>query len=529
MRSNERAHAASAAQSTSSSFSFATDSKASWNDWIFARARSSRSFLFVKTNFVASTIVGKRTFSSTAREISTLNANVKTSTTRKNSIVEAMNEETKILKDLSKFRLSMFVVSTSACGCFLMLGDGRERERACRADDDDDGRVELGTKKEEQETKDDLNDYYGKYEQYMEQAKIVLNVSIGTALCAFSANSMNQIIEREQDAKMARTMRRPLPSKRISVLRAVMFSVTSGVSGCWFLNEFCNEQTAVLGGGNILLYAFVYTPLKQVHWVNTWVGAVVGAIPPMMGFTAATNALSFSSSSSSSDSLAGMMNTDNNDSNKRNSLLMKGMVLPLAVYLWQMPHFMALATMGKEDYIKGGYSMLSHPKYDPLLRRVANVALRNSLMLLPLGFIATNVGLVAKDSSFQYEAALLGAPLVLTALLFRQKANITSAKRMFYGSLAYLPLFQLMLCIRSRESITNDDENNNNNNNNNILRQQEGDDDESLFNDKNVNAFLKILMTPVIALHDLVAVDESCPQVALAEDKEKNNDMKEEK
>lgn len=72
-------------------------------------------------------------------------------------------------------------------------------------------------------------------------------------------------------------------------------------------------------------------------------------------------------------------------------------------------------------------------------------------------------------------------------------------------------------------------ENNNNNNNNNILRQQEGDDDESLFNDKNVNAFLKILMTPVIALHDLVAVDESCPQVALAEDKEKNNDMKEEK
>jgi len=278
---------------------------------------------------------------------------------------------------------------------------------------------------------------------------------------------------------------------------AVAFAVASGISGTWYLNEYTNETTAMLGGGNILLYAFVYTPLKQVHWLNTWVGAVVGAIPPMMGYAAAADLKLIKSKSNDEEG--------SSDSFLREHFA-KGMVLPLAVYLWQMPHFMALATMGRDDYIKGGYRMLTHPSFDPTLRRAANVAVRNSLVLLPLGFIAANVGLVSKDSTFRYEAIALGAPLVATALMFRQKANITSARRMFYGSLAYLPLFQTALCVRNRQHYYNHYSN---------------DEINELNDDKSIARYL---MAPFIALHDVFAVDDSCPQVALAEEKEEGEE-----
>jgi protoheme IX farnesyltransferase len=388
------------------------------------------------------------------------------------TIAERIRNGVQSYKDLSKFKLSVFVVSTAAAGA--VLGTTTE------------SREERKEKEEENESTTIEN-----------KIKTILDASLGTALCAFSANSLNQILERKQDGMMARTMRRPLPSGRLSLGNAVAFAVASGISGTWYLNEYTNETTAMLGGGNILLYAFVYTPLKQVHWLNTWVGAVVGAIPPMMGYAAAADLKLIKSNS-------------NDDEESSHSFLRehfaKGMVLPLAVYLWQMPHFMALATMGRDDYIKGGYRMLTHPSSDPTLRRAANVAVRNSLMLLPLGFIAANVGLVSKDSSFRHEAIALGAPLVATALMFRQKANITSARRMFYGSLAYLPLFQTALCIRNRQHYYN----------------HHSDDERNKLSDD--TSIARYLMAPFIALHDVFAVDDSCPQVALAEEKEEGEE-----
>jgi len=389
------------------------------------------------------------------------------------TIAERIRNGVQSYKDLSKFKLSVFVVSTAAAGAVLGTTTESREER-----------------KEEEEEENESTTIENKI-------KTILDASLGTALCAFSANSLNQILERKQDGMMARTMRRPLPSGRLSLGNAVAFAVASGISGTWYLNEYTNETTAMLGGGNILLYAFVYTPLKQVHWLNTWVGAVVGAIPPMMGYAAAADLKLIKSNSDDDEESSGSFLREH---------FAKGMVLPLAVYLWQMPHFMALATMGRDDYIKGGYRMLTHPSSDPTLRRAANVAVRNSLMLLPLGFIAANVGLVSKDSSFRYEAIALGAPLVATALMFRQKANITSARTMFYGSLAYLPLFQTALCVRNRQHYYNhhsDDERN------------ELSDDTSI---------ARYLMAPFIALHDVFAVDDSCPQVALAEEKEEGEE-----
>lgn len=146
-----------------------------------------------------------------------------------------------------------------------------------------------------------------------------------------------------------------------------------------------NPLTAALGAGNIALYAAVYTPLKQLHPLNTWVGAVVGAIPPLMGWTAVTNSVD------------------------PGAFFMAGIL-----YLWQLPHFMALAWMCKEDYIRGGYRMLSFA--DPSGRRTAGVALRNALAMVPLGLAAVQLDLV--HSPFAYESVALSGAFALSASAF---------------------------------------------------------------------------------------------------------------
>jgi len=207
-----------------------------------------------------------------------------------------------------------------------------------------------------------------------------------------------------------------LPSGRCGRGAAWVFAGATAVMGTGLLAVTTNETTAALGAGNIALYAGVYTALKRVHWTNTWVGAVVGAVPPLMGWAAASGG----------------------------SLDPGAYVLAAALYLWQMPHFMALAYMGKDDYVRGGYRMLSHPMFDSTGRRVAGVAIRNSLALLPLGVVACAMGLTTEP--FAYESIALGLPLVATAAAFYASPSIPAARRMFFGSLLYLPAFQTLAC-----------------------------------------------------------------------------------
>ena len=242
-------------------------------------------------------------------------------------------------------------------------------------------------------------------------------MSAGTMMTVCSANAFNQIMEIASDARMKRTMRRPLPSGRMSVLHAVAFAVTMGVGGVAILACKTNALTAELGAGNLLLYTLVYTPLKQVHWINTWVGAVVGAVPPLMGWAAAT----------------GQMDVG-------------GWIAGALLYFWQIPHFMALAFLCRKDYAAGRYKMLSL-NGDLSGRRTALAALRNCIYLVPLGFLAQEYNVVS--GNFGMEMLVLSAGFGATATSFYFSPTSITARKMFRASLLYLSVYMAaMICQR---------------------------------------------------------------------------------
>ena len=175
-----------------------------------------------------------------------------------------------------------------------------------------------------------------------------------------------------------------------------------------------NNLTAGLGAANIALYAAVYTPLKVISISNTWVGAVVGAIPPLMGWAAAAGQLDLGS-----------------------------LVLASTLYFWQMPHFMALAWLCREDYARGGYQMLS--RLDLTGRRTAACALRNCLYLLPVGMLAAAVGVTT--NAFAYESAFVSGGMTLAAAAFYSSPTNAAARTLFRASLVHLPLFMAAMLI----------------------------------------------------------------------------------
>ncbi|PSS11955.1 Protoheme IX farnesyltransferase [Actinidia chinensis var. chinensis] len=267
--------------------------------------------------------------------------------------------------ELSKARLSMLVVATSGAG--YVLGSGN------------------------------AIDYVG-----------LCCTCAGTMMVAASANSLNQVFEINNDAKMKRTRHRPLPSGRITIPHAVSWASSVGAAGTALLVCQANALAAGLGVSNLFLYAFVYTPLKQIHPVNTWVGAVVGAIPPLLGWVAASGQVS-----------------------------LNGMILPAALYFWQIPHFMALAYLCRNDYASGGFRMFSLA--DASGERTALVALRNCLYLIPLGYLAYDWGITS--GWFCLESTLLALAIGGTAFSFYLNRTTKNARRMFHASLLYLPVF----------------------------------------------------------------------------------------
>ncbi|MQL83707.1 hypothetical protein Taro_016205 [Colocasia esculenta] len=271
--------------------------------------------------------------------------------------------------ELSKAKLSMLVVATSGAG--FVLGSGRT--------------IDL----------------------------VGLSCTcVGTMMVAAAANSLNQVFEVQNDAKMKRTRLRPLPSGRLSVPHAVVWASSVGIVGTTLLASKANLLAAGLAASNLALYAFVYTPLKQIHPVNTWIGAIVGAIPPLLGWAAATGDVS-----------------------------LKGMFLPAALYFWQIPHFMALAYFCRNDYATGGFRMFSLT--DASGKRTALVSLRNCLYLLPLGYLAYDWGVTS--GWFAIESSLLTLCMSAAAMSFVLDRTPKKARRMFHASLLYLPVFMMGL------------------------------------------------------------------------------------
>nr|XP_056715636.1 protoheme IX farnesyltransferase, mitochondrial [Euleptes europaea] len=243
-----------------------------------------------------------------------------------------------------------------------------------------------------------------------------LLASLGTGLASCAANSINQFFEVPFDSNMNRTKNRPLVRGQISPLLAVSFAVSCAVPGLALLTFGVNPLTGALGAFNVVLYTCCYTPLKRISIVNTWVGAVVGAIPPVMGWTAATGSLD-----------AG-------------ALLLGGIL-----YSWQFPHFNALSWGLREDYSRGGYCMMSvtHPA---MCRRVA---LRHCLALIGLSSLAP----VLDITTWTFPIISLPINLYISYLGFRfyKDADRSSSRKLFFCSLWHLPLL-LLLMLTSKKS-----------------------------------------------------------------------------
>lgn len=236
----------------------------------------------------------------------------------------------------------------------------------------------------------------------------------GTLLCAFSAAALNQLWERERDGRMERTRERPLPSGRLSPREALIAALLMLAGGQALLLAGTNRLTAALALATVLLYVLVYTPLKPRSSLNTLVGAVCGALPPMLGWTAAAGRLELGA-----------------------------WLVGLLLFLWQVPHFLALAWLYREDYARGGFRML--PAVDPGGQLTGALSALYSLALLPLGIAFALAGLAGP--TFAGGFALLGLALFAASLRLWRRLDRASARRLFLASVIVLPLALLLLLV----------------------------------------------------------------------------------
>jgi protoheme IX farnesyltransferase len=236
---------------------------------------------------------------------------------------------------------------------------------------------------------------------------LMFHTLFGTALVASGAAALNQLLEREQDAKMRRTASRPLPSGRLQPTTVAIFGGICSVVGLTYLALAVNLLTSVLGAVTLISYLFIYTPLKRVTWTNTLVGAIPGALPPLMGWTAA-----------------------------RNELGGEGWALFAILAFWQLPHFFAIAWMYREDYAKGGFVML--PNIDPDGSRTAQQSIGNTIALILASLFPFVMGMSGRI--YLVAALVLGAGFLYCAIQFSRQMTLPRAKMLFFASIIYLPL-----------------------------------------------------------------------------------------
>jgi protoheme IX farnesyltransferase len=243
---------------------------------------------------------------------------------------------------------------------------------------------------------------------------LLFHTLFGTALVAAGTNALNQYIEREHDALMRRTRMRPLPDGRIRPRTALVFSAGIALLGTAYLVVTVNVLTAVLGALTLTSYIFVYTPLKRVSTICTVVGAVPGAIPPLMGWTAATGSLGIG-----------------------------GWILFGILFFWQLPHFMAISWIYREDYGRAGFAMLSVRDGDG--SATARQAVLYSLALIVVSVLPPFFGLAG--TGYLIGASLAGAALTAAAVAFYFNRSNGTARRLFMLSNLYLVVVMLLLVL----------------------------------------------------------------------------------
>ncbi|HEV7767115.1 MAG TPA: heme o synthase [Thermoanaerobaculia bacterium] len=245
---------------------------------------------------------------------------------------------------------------------------------------------------------------------------LLLHTLVGTALVAAGTNALNQYVEREHDARMHRTRTRPLPAGRITPRAALIFASGIAIVGTVYLGLAVNWLTAALGAFTLASYIFVYTPLKRLSTINTLIGAIPGAIPPLMGWTAATNELAIG-----------------------------GAIIFGILFLWQLPHFMAISWLHREDYARGGFAMLAVRDGDGAA--VARQAILYTLALLPVSLAPSILGLTG--TVYFIGAAAAGTALLAATIRFFFDRGPRSARSLFMISNLYLITVMLLLVVNA--------------------------------------------------------------------------------
>ncbi len=236
----------------------------------------------------------------------------------------------------------------------------------------------------------------------------------GTALVASGASAWNQYLERFRDQLMKRTANRPLPSGRMAPAEAAIFGTVTALLGVVMLALGVNLLSAGVALVTFVLYAFVYTPLKPKTTLNTAIGAIPGALPPVIGWAGATGRLG-----------------------------VEAWALFLIVFLWQFPHFLAIAWIYREDYAKAGHKML--PTVDPLGAMTGRQAAFYALALVPAALLPTTVGLAG--TVYFAGALALGIFYLVNAVRFWFRVEDQSARRLMWASFVYLPAILLLLLL----------------------------------------------------------------------------------
>jgi protoheme IX farnesyltransferase len=243
---------------------------------------------------------------------------------------------------------------------------------------------------------------------------LLLHTILGTGLIASGTAALNQWYERAADLKMHRTSGRPLPSGRLIAGRALAFGIALSVAGFVELWLGVNLLSGLIGAFTLASYLFLYTPMKQRTWWSTTVGAVPGAMPPMIGYAAAAGAITRES-----------------------------WVLFAILFLWQFPHFYSIAWMYKEDYARAGIRML--PVVDPDCRSTARQIVLYGIALIPVSLVPGMLGMTGRV--YLIGALILGLVYLYSGVRVALERTLARARAVLLTSVLYLPLIYVLMLL----------------------------------------------------------------------------------
>jgi heme o synthase len=241
---------------------------------------------------------------------------------------------------------------------------------------------------------------------------LLLHTLAGTALVAGGAAALNQVWERDTDGLMRRTRLRPVPDGRLQASESAGFGVLLAAAGLMQLSTGVNIASALVAAATLASYVLLYTPLKRRTWLSTLIGAIPGALPPLIGWAAATGGVDVA-----------------------------GLTLFAIVFFWQIPHFLAIAWLYREDYARAGLPLL--PVVEPDGRSTGRHALLYAAALVPVSVAPAAVGLAG--TPYVIVALALGLCLAALSLQFARDRSTMAARRLFFASIVYLPLLWAVL------------------------------------------------------------------------------------